>query len=126
MTDAEIQNFIRTEIGRQLRVAFADVIGAPRPDEPTINKVVEAVAKAWNVSVVEIMGYRRRQPVTTARLAAMYLAAEVTPLTISAIARGFRRDHTTILYAIRTMPERMRYDAQLCHQVNDLLERLEA
>ena len=41
--------------------------------------------------------------VARARQMAMYLARELTPLSLAEIARGFDRDHTTVLHAIRAV-----------------------
>jgi chromosomal replication initiator protein len=37
----------------------------------------------------------------------MYLARELTPLSLTAIAREFGRDHTTVMYAIRAVSSRL-------------------
>ena len=38
----------------------------------------------------------------------MYLARELTPLSLAEIARGFDRDHSTVLHAIRAVSSRAR------------------
>ena len=50
-------------------------------------------------------GARRGSPAS--RQLAMYLARELTPLSLTEIARGFDRDHTTVLHAIRSVSSRL-------------------
>jgi chromosomal replication initiator protein len=37
----------------------------------------------------------------------MYLARELTPLSLAEVARAFDRDHTTVLHATRAVAERL-------------------
>jgi chromosomal replication initiator protein len=53
------------------------------------------------------MSPRRSPRVAHARQLAMYLARELTPLSLTEIARGFDRDHTTVLHAIRSVSNRL-------------------
>ncbi len=41
------------------------------------------------------------------RQIAMYLARELTPLSLAEIARGFDRDHSTVLHAVRSVSGRL-------------------
>ena len=51
---------------------------------------------------------RSRTPrVAQARQVAMYLARELTGLSLAAIARSFDRDHTTVLHAVRAVNGRL-------------------
>ena len=56
----------------------------------------------------------------------MYLARELTPLSLTEIARGFDRDHTTVLHAIRTVSSRLEpgsETAETIHRVRSALGR---
>ena len=48
-----------------------------------------------------------RPAIARARQLAMYLARELTDLSLAEIARGFDRDHTTVLHAIRQVSSRL-------------------
>ncbi len=45
--------------------------------------------------------------IARARQLAMYLARELTPMSLTEIARGFGRDHTTVLHAVRAVSARL-------------------
>jgi chromosomal replication initiator protein len=56
----------------------------------------------------------------------MYLARELTPLTLTEIARGFDRDHTTVLHAVRSVSARLEpgsETAETVHRVRAALGR---
>lgn len=63
--------------------------------------IASAVECATGVSVAALKGRSRRQLPARARMLAMYLAWELTPLSLSQIGRYFDRDHTTVLHGCR-------------------------
>jgi chromosomal replication initiator protein len=57
----------------------------------------------------------------------MYLARELTDLSLPEIARAFnRRDHTTVLHAIRRVETRALEDAALSRTVEELTAQLKS
>ncbi|MDX6584087.1 MAG: chromosomal replication initiator protein [Solirubrobacterales bacterium] len=83
--------------------------GAPVPtaEPPTLSAIQDAVCAVTGVTREELLSSRRTPRVAHARQLAMYLARELTPLTLAEIARSFDRDHTTVLHAIRTVADRV-------------------
>jgi chromosomal replication initiator protein len=66
----------------------------------------------------------RTAAVSHARQIAMYLARELTDLSLADIARQFGRDHTTILHATRAVSARASADAGVSdtiHRARELL-----
>ena len=76
----------------------------PAPASPTIQ---EAVSSVLGVPRAELLSTRRTPRVARARQLAMYLARELTSLSLAQIAREFDRDHSTVLHAIRTVSQRL-------------------
>lgn len=63
--------------------------------------------------------------VARARQLAMYLARELTDLSLPELARAFnRRDHTTIMHAIRRVEERTTRDPVLARELEELSSSL--
>lgn len=54
----------------------------------------------------------------------MYLAYEMTALSLPQIGRLFDRDHTTVLHATRLIPALMARDAALAADVSAIAARL--
>jgi chromosomal replication initiator protein len=71
-----------------------------------------------------MLSTNRTAAVSHARQIAMYLARDLTDLSLAEIAREFRRDHTTILHATRAVSARASADAGVSdtiHRVRELL-----
>ena len=95
---------VRRALGR------AEAGGAPTPtaEPPTLTAIQDAVCAVHGVSREDLLSARRSAPVTRARQQAMFLARELTPLSLTEIARGFGRDHTTVMHAVRQVAGRMK------------------
>jgi chromosomal replication initiation ATPase DnaA len=77
----------------------------------TANIITDEVSKATGVSVLDIVSERRHPPFVTARHMCMVLLRELTPWSLPRIARALRRqDHTTVMHALRTWPDRAARD----------------
>jgi chromosomal replication initiator protein len=108
----------------------ADSIAAALPGEelsetpsPGIGAtaVQEAVADRLGVSIDALLSPSRAAPIARARQISMYLTRELTDLSLPAIAEAFnRRDHTTVLHAIRKVERRALEDAALARTLEQL------
>jgi chromosomal replication initiator protein len=74
---------------------------------PSLPAIQDAVCAVNGLSREELLSPRRSPAVARSRQLAMYLARELTPLSLTEIARGFDRDHTTVLHAIRSVEGRL-------------------
>ena len=74
---------------------------------PTLVAIQDAVCAVCGLSREELLSPRRSTRVAHARQLAMYLARELTPMSLAEIARGFDRDHTTVLHAVRAVDGRL-------------------
>src|SRR3954453_6820478 len=101
-----------------------DTISAPvtRPD---VSQVQEAVAARLEISVDDLLSPSRTAPVARARQMAMYLTRELTELSLPAIAEAFnRRDHTTVMHAIRRVERKALEDASVSRALEELTAQL--
>ena len=74
---------------------------------PSIDTVQRIVAAGFGVRVADLKSARRSRPVVRARHMAMFLCREHTGHSLPVIGRHFgKRDHTTVMYAIRQTEER--------------------
>jgi chromosomal replication initiator protein len=94
---------------------------------PDARRVQEAVATKLGLSVEQILSPTRTASIAGARQIAMYLTRELTDLSLPAIAQSFnRRDHTTVLHAIRKVERSALEDAGLSRTVEELTAELTA
>jgi len=71
------------------------------PRRVMVADIISAAAEHFGFSAHEIVSHRRQIEVIRARHVAMYLAREMTPMSLPDIGRRFGgRDHTTILHAV--------------------------
>lgn len=91
-----------------------------RSPRPSIQDVQAAVAKAFGMAPLRLIGPQRGKALVLARHVAMYLCRETTGRTLQDIGREFRRDHSTVTYGIRRIATARERDLGL----NRILERL--
>jgi chromosomal replication initiator protein len=107
------------------RALPADTITPHPPARPDVAQVQGAVATRLGLTVNDILSPRRTAPVARARQLAMYLTRELTELSLPAIAQAFnRRDHTTVLHAIRKVEQGALHDAGLSRTLQELTSEL--
>lgn len=93
----------------------------------TIDLILSTVAEATEVSVTEITGDKRSRPVVDSRHLAMYLARELTDLSLSKIGERIgNRDHTTVLHAVDKINKRMHNDRDVYNLVQRLTTRIKS
>jgi chromosomal replication initiator protein len=93
--------------------------------EPTIDEIKDATCDVLRVSRADLDSPRRAANVVRARQLAIYVARRATSLPIADIARGFGRDHSTVLYAIRTIDKRLTPGSDLHRGLEAIHERLQ-
>jgi chromosomal replication initiator protein len=77
---------------------------------PRVTDIQAAVCQQYHISPVEMTSRRRGSKAARPRQVAMYLTRELTPLSTPEIGRVFRRDHTTVIHACRTIEAIMAHD----------------
>jgi chromosomal replication initiator protein len=88
-------------------------------------RILAATAESFGVSILELEGPSRRQPLARARQVSMYLCRELTDLSLPKIGGLFGgRDHTTVLHGVNTVGKLMKTDPTLFDRVTALLQSL--
>ncbi len=136
-----VQSNIRELEGALNRiVAFADLSGSPlttRLVETALSdllpqarslpysKVVDIVARAFNLSTDRLLGRDRSRDVALPRQVAMYLLREEANASLPQIGEALGgRDHTTVMYAIEKVSDLLERDDRLRHRVVQIRQQL--
>lgn len=90
---------------------------------PEIQRVV---ADYYKISLDDLQSKRRDRSVARPRQIAMYLTKVLTSLSLPDIALCFKRDHTTVIHAVRTIEGLVQQDKKLAAQIAELTSRLKA
>jgi chromosomal replication initiator protein len=92
---------------------------------PDVEEIQRIVADRLGVTPDDLRSRNRTSAIARARQVAMYLTRELTDLSLPAIARAFgRRDHTTVIHAIRRVSQRSTEDPALARTLEELTTRL--
>lgn len=87
--------------------------------------MIEKVANVYDLTVDDLLGKSRRQPIAEARQLAMYYIQYCDPLITGArIARVFSTSHSSVIYAYRQMMWRINEDPKLEAKFNQIKNRI--
>jgi chromosomal replication initiator protein len=93
----------------------------------TIDLILSIVAESTGISVTEITGDKRSRSVVESRHLTMYLARELTDLSLPKIGdRIGNRDHTTVLHAVDKIAKLMREDRDMYNRVQRLTTKIKS
>jgi chromosomal replication initiator protein len=91
------------------------------PQPRTLAEIQAAACRHFNLTPEELLSPSRAARVAWPRQVAMYLARELTDESLPAIGRYFgRRDHTTVMYAVRRAEQKIVTDSASRKAVDDL------
>lgn len=106
------------------RQALGDEDFAPKRSV-AISNIFEVVMDRYNIRLADLQGKRRSRSITFPRQVCMYLARELTSLSLEEIGGYFGgRDHTTVLHGIRTVETQRSQDPELSLVLKQMTDRL--
>jgi chromosomal replication initiator protein len=102
------------------RDVLSDVIPPPGY-RPSIERIQEAVASHYGITVARLTSSSREQKIALPRQVAMYLCRELAKETLQTIAEKFnKKDHTTVISAIERVNELALTDLEVRQAVETL------
>ncbi len=105
--------------------AIKDILNETQPIPVTIDKIISEVSRTYNVSPSDIRGSKRNAAVSSARRVAIYILRDITGMSMEDIGREFSgRDHSTIVYSLKTMEKDMQDDQHLRETVDDIIKNI--
>ncbi|MDD3354644.1 chromosomal replication initiator protein DnaA [Zoogloea sp.] len=91
----------------------------------TAEFIQKTVADYYKIKVADMHSKKRTRVIARPRQVAMFLAKDLTPMSLPAIGEAFGgRDHTTVLHACRTIADLRLSDTQLNHDLHVLTQVL--
>lgn len=102
-----------------------DIVTDHQPIPVTVDKIINEVGKIYNVDPDEMRSQRRTANISQARKVAIYAIQDVTGMPYEAIGQEFNgRDHSTVVYAIKSVKEEMERDSGFRSIVDDLIKNI--
>ena len=94
-------------------IALGDLI-KPKAKNIDINDIQKESAKHYGVTISDLSSKNRKQSIVLARQMAIFIAHEMTSLSLSKIGKHFgNRDHSTVLHAIKRIKERTKKEPEI-------------
>ncbi len=107
------------------QTAISDIINNSQPTPVTVDKIIEEVARTYQVSPEDIRSQKRNASVSKARQVSMYVVREITQMSMVEIGQTFGgRDHSTVVYAMHQMEQRMEKESHTKDTVNDIIKNI--
>ncbi len=104
-------------------VALADLL--PQRGDIAPERIIELVAKEWQVSVEALFGRDRSQKIAQPRQVAMYLMRKRTDCSLPQIGEILGgRDHSTVMYAIEKISNEIETRSDLRRRVGNVEQQL--
>lgn len=102
------------------------VVGTARKSRNvSIENIIYTVANYYKISENQILSRKRTKEVAFARQVAMFLAKDLTNLTLETIGLNFGgKDHATVLYSYNTITAGAKKDSSIAHQIEEIKELL--
>jgi len=105
--------------------ALKDIIPSKEPKKITIQTIQEIVAEKYNIKIEDFAARKRTRSIAFPRQIAMYLARELTDLSLPKIGDSFGgRDHTTVIHAHDKITEMLDKDAHLKREIENIKDQL--
>jgi chromosomal replication initiator protein len=99
--------------------------GAPDKKRITIQQILDAVTKYYNVRLSDLQSKKRHKSIAFPRQVCMFLARRHTRYSLEEIGGYFGgRDHTTVMHAVRTVDSDIKEDTQVAEQLIHLEHQL--
>jgi len=106
------------------REALKDLLNAHNR-QLSVEHIQKTVADYYKIKTNDMHSKKRTRIIARPRQVAMWLAKELTAMSLPAIGEAFGgRDHTTVLHACRTVSDLRQRDPQLNHDVHVLTQVL--
>ncbi|MEX2502958.1 MAG: chromosomal replication initiator protein DnaA [Trueperaceae bacterium] len=104
--------------------ALSDVF-TPSETSLTMPEILRVTAKRFGVEPDDVLSKGRRQELVVPRMVAMYLIREMTSHSFPEIGQFFGgRDHSTVMYAVHKIQERIEDEPTLAKAVSDVRGQL--
>ena len=122
----ENQKIKQLEEAPQVSINFIqNILGELAVEKISLQKIVSAVAKHFDIQEKKLYGKSRVMDVAQARHVAMFLSRELTKNSLILIGKHFgKRDHSTVIHACKTVEDKMNSDVVLKKNINILLAEL--
>ena len=107
------------------QTAIKDVSRDDEPTPITVDKILEEVSRTYSCTKEDILSLKRNAKISKARQVSSYIVREVTQMPMSGIGEALGgRDHSTIVYSINQIEDKIKKDPNLKSTVEDIIKNI--
>lgn len=118
LTDSQIDVSLAKDI-------LKEILPEARPKKITMRAIINECSKYFGVSSADIVGNSRLRHIVYPRQVAMYLARELTDVSLPKIGDDFGgRDHTTVMHSVNKISSSIKKNQETKAQVQELINRI--
>lgn len=118
--------FMRAPIDLDLAHQVARKFAPAKRAQVSMETIAEACSRYYNIALVDLKDRGRKKEVAHTRQVAMYICHKMTRHSLRGIALHYgRRDHSTVIHAVKTVEDRMTGDQLFRSEIDDLLRAIE-
>jgi len=100
----------------------------PDDDKPlTIDLILKTISDYLGIKVLDIKGKKRTKEIANARQIAMYIAKQLTTMSLSDVGRAFGgKDHATVIYACKIIENKRSSDENFNRMMEQIIRKIKA
>ena len=119
------QSPLTLEMAKAALDEFLDIGQGSPAGGVSSESIIDIVLDHYEMDAADLLSARKVRTIVRARQVGMYLARQLTPLSLTQIGSLFGgRDHTTVLYALRQIEKNLSSDQRLRSEVETIRSRL--
>ena len=104
---------------------ISKVLNNDNPPEITVEKIIDEVARTFDVTSEDILSSKRSSNISLARQITIYVIREITQLPLVNIGQQVgNRDHSTVVYAIKKAEEIINKRPSVASMVQDIIKNV--
>jgi chromosomal replication initiator protein len=105
--------------------ALKDIVNNARTRVISVGDIQQKVCEFYGTRMDDFKARKRTKAVSLPRQVAMYLARELTELSLPKIGEAFGgRDHTTVIHAYEKISEQLKVDPELSKVIQTITEQI--
>lgn len=92
----------------------------------SIDAIKRVVAEKYNVEMKDFISKKRNENIALPRQIGMYLACELTDMTLTSIGSAFNREHATVLHAKGKIGDMLLKDPYFNEAINQIISKIKS
>ncbi|MBI4657099.1 MAG: chromosomal replication initiator protein DnaA [Elusimicrobia bacterium] len=93
-------------------------------EKVSIDSIMNVVAEKFKVEIKDLKSQKRTEAIAFPRQIAMYIACEITDMSLPGIGEAFGKDHTTVMYARDKIKHQILNDPYNNALINELISKI--